>query len=178
VRAGPSPGADDGEGATGDAAVVAELLGRVPTGEFEVVVRAEDGKPAVIANAPFLFDGTPMPTRYWLVDPGLREAVSRVESVGGVRQAEAAVAPDRIAAAHARYAEERDALIAPEHRGPRPTGGVGGTRSGLVAGGGRRPGRRMDRAPHRPPPLLTATPPGPTVREAVVGPGVVVQCSP
>ena len=50
---------------------VAELLGRRPAGEFEVVVRADDGRPAVIANAPFLFDGTPMPTRYWLVDPHL-----------------------------------------------------------------------------------------------------------
>ena len=49
--------------------MVAELLGRPPAGEFEVVVRTEDGAPAVIANAPFLFDGTPMPTRYWLVDP-------------------------------------------------------------------------------------------------------------
>ena len=59
-----------------------------------MVVRGEDGGPAVIANAPFLFDGTPMPTRYWLVDPDLREAVSRLESTGGVRQAEAAVPTD------------------------------------------------------------------------------------
>ena len=71
--------------------VVAELLGRPPAGEFEVIVRNEDGAPAVIANAPFLLDGTPMPTRYWLVDPALRDAVSRIESAGGVRQAEAAV---------------------------------------------------------------------------------------
>jgi hypothetical protein len=75
----------------GDLETVAELLARRPGGEFDVVVRADDGSPAVIANAPFLFDGTPMPTRYWLVDPSLREAVSRVESTGGVRQAEAAV---------------------------------------------------------------------------------------
>ena len=38
---------------------------------------------------------------------------------------------DRIEAAHARYAEERDALIDPDHRGPRPSGGVGGTRRGV-----------------------------------------------
>jgi len=114
-----------------DLAAVSELLGRTPAGEFEVVVRNDDGTPAVIRNAPLLFDGTPMPTRYWLLDPSLREAVSRLESMGGVRQAEAEVPMAQIEAAHARYAEERDALIGPEHRGPRPSGGVGGTRRGV-----------------------------------------------
>ena len=127
------PGADpDGQGgADADQAAVAELLGREPAGEYAVVVRGDDGIPAVIENAPFLFDGTPMPTRYWLVDPTLREAVSRLESTGGVRQAEAALPIERIEAAHARYARERDALIPPDHRGPRPSGGVGGTRHGV-----------------------------------------------
>ncbi len=111
--------------------MVAALLGRPPAGEFDVVVRGEDGLPAVIANAPFLFDGTPMPTRYWLVDPSLREAVSTLESKGGVRQAEGAVSADRLADAHERYAAERDALIPPDYGGPRPSGGVGGTRQGV-----------------------------------------------
>jgi len=115
----------------GDVARVAELLGRPPAGAFEVVVRAADGTPAVLANAPFLDDGTPMPTRYWLCDPYLREAVSRLESTGGVRAAEAEVPAARIAAAHAEYAAERDALIDPGHIGPRPSGGVGGTREGV-----------------------------------------------
>ena len=61
-----------------------------------------------------------MPTRYWLVDPDLRDAVSRLESTGGVRQAEAAVGMARITAAHARYADERDALIPPDHQGRDP----------------------------------------------------------
>ncbi|HEX3461301.1 MAG TPA: DUF501 domain-containing protein [Acidimicrobiales bacterium] len=114
-----------------DHAWVTQLLGRPPAGAFEVVVRAAGGVPAVIANAPFLHDGTPMPTRYWLVDPALREAVGHLESSGGVRQAEAAIPADRLAAAHARYAEERDALIPEDHVGPRPSGGVGGTRQGV-----------------------------------------------
>ena len=114
-----------------DREVVAELLGRTPAGAFEVVVRDADGTPAVIANAPFLDDGTPMPTRYWLCDPYLRDAVSRLESTGGVKAAEAAVPAERIAAAHAAYAAERDALIDPGHVGPRPSGGVGGTRKGV-----------------------------------------------
>ncbi len=36
-----------------------------------------------------------------------------------------------MAAAHSRYAAERDALIPPDHVGPRPHGGVGGTRTGV-----------------------------------------------
>jgi hypothetical protein len=130
-----TPGAEVGvegeDSSDPDVIAVAELLGREPAGKFEVVVRGDEGAPAVIENAPFLFDGTPMPTRYWLVDPSLREAVSRLESTGGVRQAEAAVADVLIAAAHTRYAEARDALIAADHRGPRPSGGVGGTRQGV-----------------------------------------------
>jgi hypothetical protein len=117
--------------AASDLEAVARLLGRLPAGEFAVIVRGEDDAPAVIENAPFLFDGTPMPTRYWLVDPALREAVSRLESSGGVRQAEAEVPVHLVADAHTRYAAERDGLIAPDHRGPLPSGGVGGTRQGV-----------------------------------------------
>jgi hypothetical protein len=114
-----------------DVALLTERLGRPPEGDFEVVVRNADGAPVVIRNAPFLRDGTPMPTRYWLVDPALRAAVSRLEATGGVRAAEAAVDPDELAAAHAAYAAERDATIDPAHTGPRPSGGVGGTRRGV-----------------------------------------------
>jgi len=114
-----------------DRVAVARLLGREPAGPFEVVVRRTDGSPMVIMNAPLLFDGTPMPTRYWLVDRDLREAVSRLESIGGVRQAEAAVDPEALAAAHARYGASRDALLPAGHVGPRPMGGVGGTHQGV-----------------------------------------------
>jgi hypothetical protein len=114
-----------------DLAAVRERLGRTPSGPFTIVVRDRSGQPSVIANAPFLDDGTPMPTRYWLVDPRLRDQVSRLESTGGVQQAEAAVDPAELAAAHARYARCRDELIAADHDGPRPSGGVGGTRTGV-----------------------------------------------
>ena len=107
------------------------LLGREPQGEFEVVVRRPDGRPVVIRNAPLMADGTPMPTRYWLVDEDLRRAVSTLEAAGGVRAAEAAVDPAELTAAHAAYAAERDAAIDPGHTGPRPSGGVGGTRKGV-----------------------------------------------
>jgi len=122
-----------GEGApgAGDNEVVAALLGRPPAAPYVVVRRRTDGTPVVIENAPFLADGTPMPTRYWLVDPELRDAVSRLEGAGGVRQAEAEVDPRALEAAHAAYARARDAAIGPGRAGPRPSGGVGGTRRGV-----------------------------------------------
>jgi len=110
---------------------VRELLGREPQGEFEVVVRDATGDPVVLRNAPLLDDGTPMPTRYWLVGRALVSAVGRLEAAGGVRQAEAEIAADEIAAAHARYAAERDAQMPPGYEGPRPSGGIGGTRLGV-----------------------------------------------
>ena len=110
---------------------VTELLGREPRGDYEVVVRDERGDPVVIRNAPFLHDGTPMPTRYWLVGGEVHQAVSRLEAEGGVRRAEAEIDAGAIAAAHARYAAERDAAVPRDHVGPRPTGGVGGTRTGV-----------------------------------------------
>jgi hypothetical protein len=94
-------------------------------------VRRTDGALAVIVNAPFFDDGRPMPTRYWLVDPDVREAVSRLEASGGVKRAEAQTDPTELSAAHERYAAERDAEVPKGYEGPRPTGGVGGTRRGV-----------------------------------------------
>lgn len=110
---------------------VTELLGRPPRGTFEVVVRNGRDEPVVIRNAPLLDDGTPMPTRYWLVDPDLKRRVDRLEAAGGVRRAEAETAPDEIRAAHERYAGERDAALPAGWQGSRPAGGVAGTRRGV-----------------------------------------------
>ena len=110
---------------------VAELLGREPNGAYEVVVRHRDGSPVVIANAPFLGDGTPMPTRYWLVGEPERTWIGRLESTGAVDLVESELGEGVIADAHRRYAAERDAMIPTDHEGPRPFGGVGGTRVGV-----------------------------------------------
>ena len=83
-----------------------------------------------------------------------------------MRRAEAEIDPDEIAAAHRRYAAERDAALPAGHDGPRPSGGVGGTRQGVkclhahyawfLAGGDDPVGRWVDDqlatylAPHRP----------------------------
>jgi hypothetical protein len=119
-----APGPDDAE-------YVEACLGRRPESRWEVAARRADGRPTVIRNEPFLGDGTPMPTRYWLIDPDLLRRIGTIESNGGVRQSEADIDPDELADAHARYAAERDAAIAPDHTGPRPSGGVGGTRVGV-----------------------------------------------
>jgi uncharacterized protein len=114
-----------------DRSRVAELLGRTPRGAFDVVVRDEHGDPVVVRNAPFLEDGTPMPTRYYLVSAELVRSVSRLEAAGGVDRAESEIDPADVAATHERYAAERASAIPHDHVGPRPHGGVGGTRIGV-----------------------------------------------
>ncbi len=110
---------------------VTELLGREPAGAYEVVVRTAAGDPVVLRNAPILDDGRPMPTLYWLAGEYERRIVGRMEGDGGVRRAEADVGLEAIDAAHRRYAVERDAEIPVDHDGPRPSAGVGGTRTGV-----------------------------------------------
>jgi hypothetical protein len=114
-----------------DVVALTQLLGRAPRAAFDVVVRGREGEPVVIRNAPLLADGTPMPTRYWLVDPGLVTQISRLESAGGVRAAEAAVDAGALCDAHDTYARERDGALPTGHAGPRPHGGVAGTRRGV-----------------------------------------------
>lgn len=114
-----------------DRAAVASLLGREPRSAFDVVVRHDDGSPVVIRNPPILDDGTPMATRYWLVGEPERRLVSILESAGGVREANEVVDATELAVAHERYRAERDAALPADLQGPRPVGGVGGTRVGV-----------------------------------------------
>lgn len=116
---------------TNDREAVEALLGREARGGFEVVVRHADRSPLVIRNDPLLDDGTPMPTRYWLVGEPERTWVGRLEGSGGVDRAEAEIGFDAIAAAHDRYAAERDAALPDGWTGARPSGGVAGTRVGV-----------------------------------------------
>ena len=114
-----------------DFEIVTELLGRKPQSSFTIVVRDLDGAPVVLRNSPLQDDGTPMPTLYWLAGKDALRRVSQLEAAGGVRDAERLLDAGEIAAAHARYAAERDAALPPDHTGPRPTGGVAGTRTGV-----------------------------------------------
>lgn len=90
---------------------VTELLGRKPQGDFEVVLRDKNDEPIVVKNEPLLFDGTPMPTRYWLVGSKEHMAVSRLESAGFIDLAESEVDAEELRLTHERYAAERDSAI-------------------------------------------------------------------
>jgi len=94
-------------------------------------VRTQQGDPVVLRNSPLLSDGTPMPTLYWLCGASETVQVGRLEATGAVNQVEAELDAHEIASSHARYAAERDALIPATHTGPKPFGGVGGTRIGV-----------------------------------------------
>ena len=114
-----------------DHELVAMLIGRQPMGAFEVVVRRADGSPVVLSNQPLLDSGRPMPTRFWLADRALNRAIGQLESTGAVKAVERELDPLVVADIHARAKAERDALIPNAHQGPRPSGGVGGTRKGV-----------------------------------------------
>lgn len=114
-----------------DDEMVMALLGRPPMGQYSVAVRRHDRSPVVLSNAPLLSDGTPMPTRFWLCDPMLVKSISHIESGGGVRRAEAEVPPEAIIQTHTIAEAERNSLIHAGYTGPRPFGGVGGTRKGV-----------------------------------------------
>jgi hypothetical protein len=113
-----------------DLAVVESYLGRALAGRCAVVVRREDGRPVVIENEPHLRDGTPMPTLFWLVDPELHDAVSRLEGSGGVHRFEDLVDDASLVATHEAYAERRRRATV-HTDGAQPSGGVGGTRLGV-----------------------------------------------
>lgn len=85
----------------------------------------------MLANQPLLETGRPMPTRFWLADRALNKAIGQLESTGAVNRAEREISPEEIAATHLAAEIERDLLIPADYQGPRPSGGVGGTRLGV-----------------------------------------------
>jgi hypothetical protein len=119
-----------------DRDVVAVQIGRPPRSPIEVLTRCHLGLPVVISVPPFLDDGTPFPTSYWLTCPLAVRRIGRVEGAGGVKAAEKMIEADTaMAASHAtamrRYETDRDALIPADHSGPRPSGGVAGSQAGV-----------------------------------------------
>ncbi len=114
-----------------DLAAVTALLERFPKTAFTVVVRDGAGVPVVIRNAPLEADGTPMPTRFWLIGSRQIEVIGRLEASGGVRRAQLEIDAAAIEATHQRHAIGRNAQIPPGWTGHRPYGGVAGTRRGV-----------------------------------------------
>ena len=119
-----------------DRSVVELQLGRPPRSRVVVGVRCHLGLPVVIDVPPILDDGTPFPTSHWLTCPLAMLRVSRLESEGGVRDADAQIVSDAAAseafdAAMDRYRLQRDLLIPADWDGPRPSGGIAGSRGGV-----------------------------------------------
>lgn len=100
-------------------------------GPCAVCLYDEDGMPLVLETAPILENGAPMPTMYWLIGHALRQAVSRIESRGGVKWADTHLDSAEIAQSHDRYRRIRDSKIPESYCGRRPYGGVAGTRRGV-----------------------------------------------
>ncbi|GGC68491.1 DUF501 domain-containing protein [Hoyosella rhizosphaerae] len=98
-----------------DIRAIAVQLGREPRGVLRVAYRCPNGEPAVVATAPRLPDGTPFPTLYYLTHPKLTAAVSRLESLGVMKEMSERVATDTelaaaYRAAHEDYLRERDSI--------------------------------------------------------------------
>jgi hypothetical protein len=107
------------------------LLDRPPVGEFVVIRRRIDGDIAVISTFPIIGADLPMPTLFWLVDPALTKSISTLESRGIITWVRQNVPIEAIEESHSRYRTLRDSLIPPDYEGPRPYGGVAGTRIGF-----------------------------------------------
>jgi len=78
-----------------DLDAVARQLGRTPR-PFRVAARCPLGLPSVIENE----RAREMPTSFWATCPSLVAAISRVESTGGVREAQEAIGTSAIEKVH------------------------------------------------------------------------------
>lgn len=76
----------DRDGAPDPAEVLWRQLGRTPRGVVDVSVWCPHGAPAVIETRPYLEDGEPFPTTYYLSCPSAVNLVSTVEASGGVER--------------------------------------------------------------------------------------------
>ena len=78
--------------AEADVDLVRGQLGREPHPFRRVVARCPWGAPAVVEDLPYDVVGQPFPTLFWATCPSLVAAIGRLESGGGVKRFEAAVA--------------------------------------------------------------------------------------
>ena len=120
---------------THDADTVAFQLGRAPRGEWRAVARCSFGRPVVIETAPVLPDAGPFPTLYYLTCPHLVEAVSALESAGGLARWRQRVAADATIAAElceADVAYRAARTVAAGGADPTPEVGIAGQRDPLA----------------------------------------------
>lgn len=118
-----------------DRQVVEIQIGRPLRADSNPVSRCHLGLPVVVRVPPILDDKTPFPTLYWLTCPLAVARIARLEGAGGIRRLEQKAETDpgfgtRLAEAHASYVAERATLV-PPGASPIPSGGVGGTTTGI-----------------------------------------------
>ena len=116
-------------------ALVGAQVGRPMRSDVTQVGACNLGLPTVVGVPPFLDDGTPFPTMYWLSCPLAVKRIGRLEGMGAVKQLqEYGIANPEFAQAleerHAEVAVERNREIG-DRPGPRPSGGVAGTTTGV-----------------------------------------------
>ena len=93
--------------ASKDYEAVARQLGRKPR-PFRVAARCPFGLPSVIENE----HTREMPTSFWVTCPSLVAAISRLESGGGVREAQEAVGEAAIEEIHNVHRSRYETLVA------------------------------------------------------------------
>jgi hypothetical protein len=96
-----------------DIPLVEEQLGRSLRGDVRVASRCPFKVVQVIATSPFLEDGTPFPTLFWLTCPFLQRAVSRLENAEVRRALRRKINDDadfarELSEAEREYCEERE----------------------------------------------------------------------
>ena len=77
-----------------DRAMVEAQLRRPLRGEWRVARRCHLGVPMAIENHPYLEDGTPFPTLFWLTCPILAKRASQLEGEGWMGPLNASLAQD------------------------------------------------------------------------------------
>ena len=97
-----------------DVAVVGRQLGRTPRAMRAVAHRCPCGLPDVVETSPWLADGTPFPTLYYLTCPRACSSVGRLEASGVMSEMTDRLRSDadlaeRYAAATRDYLTRRDA---------------------------------------------------------------------
>ena len=68
-----------------DRLMVRQLLRRDPRSRYRIAAHDASGAPSVLVNAPLRDDGTPMPTRYYLVGEELVELLGQLQPFVGQR---------------------------------------------------------------------------------------------
>jgi uncharacterized protein len=101
-----------------DRELATRMIGRTLRGKSAVAVRCRWGLPAVLRVNPWLEDGTPFPTLFWLACPVANRGVGRLEAEGAMAGLNQRLRDDgglaqAYAAAADRYVAARDMLGGP-----------------------------------------------------------------